>query len=89
MPSSTQTVARRAHTVANANDFSWRNRVAAWEGALRIMADKPWFRFGWNQPERVCDQFYRSSKVPEAAAFHESSLGTITTSPSRSTMSPP
>jgi hypothetical protein len=61
--------ARRAVSVANANDFSWRNRVAAWEGALQMMAEKPWFGYGWNQPERVYDQFYRPSKVPEGAAI--------------------
>ena len=55
-------VARRAVSVANANDFSWRKRVAAWEGALQMMAEKPWFGFGWNQPERVYDQFYRAAK---------------------------
>ena len=43
-------VARRAVSVANANDFSWRNRVAAWEGALQMMAERPWLGFGWNQP---------------------------------------
>ena len=50
-------VARRAVSVANANDFSWRNRVAAWEGALQMMAERPWFGFGWNQPEQVYDKF--------------------------------
>jgi O-antigen ligase len=60
---------RRAYSVANANDFSWRNRVAAWEGSLQMMAERPWFGFGWNQPERVYDQFYRSSAVPEGAAI--------------------
>ena len=62
-------VVRRAYSVANANDFSWRNRVAAWEGALQMMAERPWFGFGWNQPERLYDQFYRSSAVPEGAAI--------------------
>jgi O-antigen ligase len=62
-------IARRAVSVANANDFSWRNRVAAWDGALQMMAERPWFGFGWNQPERVYDQFYRPSRVPEGAAI--------------------
>ena len=62
-------VARRAYSVANANDFSWRNRVAAWEGALQMMAEKPWFGFGWNQPERVCAAFYCPPKVDEGMAI--------------------
>jgi hypothetical protein len=41
-------VVRRASSVGNVNDFSWRNRVAAWEGALQMMAEKPWLGFGWN-----------------------------------------
>ena len=44
---------RRAATVANQNDFSWRNRVTAWEGALNIFAHYPWFGGGWNQPEQL------------------------------------
>jgi len=71
--------ARRAVSVANANDFSWRNRVAAWEGALQMMAEKPWFGCGWNQPERVYDQFYRSSKVPEGAAIQLNDYFTLGT----------
>ena len=61
--------ARRAVSVGNVNDFSWRNRVAAWEGALQMMADKPWFGFGWNQPERVYDSFYRPARLTEGAAI--------------------
>ena len=62
-------VVRRTYTVANANDFSWRNRVAAWEGALQMMAERPWLGFGWNQPERVYDQYYRATKLNEGMAI--------------------
>jgi O-antigen ligase len=62
-------VARRVMSVGNVNDFSWRNRVAAWEGAMQMIAEKPWFGFGWNRPEPVYDHFYRESKVSEAAAI--------------------
>jgi O-antigen ligase len=62
-------VARRAYTVANANDFSWRNRVAAWEGALQMVAERPWLGFGWNQPERVYGQYYRATKLNEGMAI--------------------
>ncbi|MFN3408457.1 MAG: O-antigen ligase family protein [Limisphaerales bacterium] len=60
---------RRAFSVGNKNDFSWRNRVAAWEGALAMMADKPLVGFGWNKPERIYDQFYRPPKVSEGMAI--------------------
>jgi len=62
-------VARRAFSVVNANDFSWRKRVAAYEGALQMLADKPWFGYGWNQPERVYDALYRPAKVDEGMAI--------------------
>ena len=73
-------VARRAYTVANANDFSWRNRVAAWEGALQMMAEKPWLGFGWNQPERVYDRYYRAAKVDEGMAIQLNDYFTLGTS---------
>jgi O-antigen ligase len=34
-----------------------------------MMADKPWFGFGWNQPERVYSPFYRPAKVDEGMAI--------------------
>jgi O-antigen ligase len=70
---------RRAYSVANANDFSWRNRVAAWEGALQMMAEKPWFGFGWNQPERVYDRYYRAAKVDEGMAIQMNDYFTLGT----------
>ena len=62
-------VARRVYSVANAKDFSWRNRVAAWEGALQMIAERPWSGFGWNQPERVYSALYRPAKVDEGMAI--------------------
>jgi hypothetical protein len=60
--------ARRALSVANVNDFSWRNRLAAWEGTLQMMTDRPWFGFGWNQPEPMYHHYYRPVKVSESMA---------------------
>jgi hypothetical protein len=62
-------LARRAFSVGNVNDFSWRNRVAAWEGALQMMSDKPLLGFGWNRPERIYDHYYRPAKVVEGTAI--------------------
>jgi O-antigen ligase len=74
------TLGRRAVSVANANDFSWRNRVAAWEGALQMMSERPWLGFGWNQPERVYDQLYRPNWLPEGGAFQLNDYMTLGTS---------
>jgi hypothetical protein len=62
-------VGRRAYSVVNANDFSWRARLIAFEGLLQMLADKPWFGFGWNQPERVGGTLYRPAKVGEGMAI--------------------
>jgi O-antigen ligase len=59
----------RAMSVANANDFSWRNRIFAWEGALQIMAEHPWFGVGWNLPERLYQSYYLPPKPTEAMAI--------------------
>ena len=58
-------VIRRALSMGNVNDFSWRKRLFAYEGALQVMASKPWGGFGWDQPKVVYDQFYRPGKVDE------------------------
>jgi len=53
--------ARRALSAVNASDFSWRNRVTAWEGALQIMAEHPFLGAGWNQPEPLYESYYLDS----------------------------
>ncbi|MGN6553560.1 MAG: O-antigen ligase family protein [Verrucomicrobiota bacterium] len=61
--------ARRALSVANANDFSWRNRVAAWEGTLQMIAEQPWLGVGWNQPEPMYENYYLLPRLEESAAI--------------------
>jgi O-antigen ligase len=61
--------AQRVVSIANANDFSWRNRVSAWEGTLQMMAERPWFGFGWEKSDQVYDKLHRSSKVVESGAI--------------------
>jgi len=59
----------RALSAGNQNDFSWRNRVAAWEGALQITAEYPWFGAGWNQPEPLYEHYYLPPRFTESAAI--------------------
>jgi O-antigen ligase len=51
-------LARRATSVANANDFSWRNRLISYEGALQIMANHPIIGIGWRRVEPEFECFY-------------------------------
>jgi len=62
-------LAHRAFSAVNSADFSWRNRVAAWEGALQITAEHPGFGTGWNQPEPLFEHFYLPPKLTESAAI--------------------
>jgi hypothetical protein len=60
---------RRAFSVGNINDSSWRMRVEAWEGALNIMAHSPWVGSEWKKPELTYYQLFQKPKVLEGAAI--------------------
>lgn len=60
---------RRVLSVANMNDFSWRNRVAAYEGALQMMAERPVFGVGWGQSGERYGNFYAKPKIEDAGAI--------------------
>ena len=62
-------VAQRVASVGNLNDFSWRNRVAAWQGATRMMRTRPVIGFGWGEAEAVYGKKYLPPKVIEGAAI--------------------
>jgi len=60
---------RRVFSVGNVNDFSWRNRVTAWQGAGRMMLEKPLAGFGWGRAEEVYRKEYRAERLEETAAI--------------------
>ena len=62
-------IVRRAFSAANQNDFAWRNRMAAYEGALQIMADRPLLGLGWDTPKLVYDNLYQPAKLAEGKAL--------------------
>ena len=62
-------VARRIASVSNPNDFSWRNRVVAWHGAVQMMRDSPLTGFGWQQAEVTYVKEYCPTRVTESAAI--------------------
>jgi len=61
--------ARRVLSSVNPVDFSWRNRVVAWEGALQISSEHPWFGAGWNQPRPLYEHYYLPPRLQEGAAI--------------------
>ena len=62
-------LAQRVLSPVNMADFSWRNRVAAWEGTLQISAEHPWLGAGWNEPESLYEHYYLPQKLTESAAI--------------------
>jgi hypothetical protein len=60
---------RRVFSVANPYDFSWQNRVTTWEGALQMMADRPWFGWGWKQALAHYEAFYMPGKLTDGRAL--------------------
>lgn len=59
---------RRAFSGANINDFSWRNRVSAWHGSLRMVRDHPFLGVGWGQVEQSFTHAYQAERLEEPAA---------------------
>jgi hypothetical protein len=59
--------AQRAFSAVNVNDFSWRNRVTAWKGAIHMMVDRPLIGFGWGEAESAYGKKY--SPLDESAAI--------------------
>ncbi len=60
---------RRAFTVGNPADHSWRNRVLAYEQALQMMGDRPFAGYGWSGWQEIHREFYQPSTQIEGAAI--------------------
>jgi O-antigen ligase len=60
---------RRALSSVNAADFSWRNRIAAWEGALQITAENPLSGAGWSNPQPLYGHYYLQARLTETGAI--------------------
>jgi hypothetical protein len=60
---------RRAVSVANANDFSSRNRMSAAVAGLQMIGARPWGGFGWEGPGNVYNYFYRPAKLVDGQAI--------------------
>jgi hypothetical protein len=54
--------------VGNMNDFSWRNRVASWPGALEAISRKPLVGWGWGRPANVFEHGHKPVALSEGGA---------------------
>jgi O-antigen ligase len=59
----------RLFSIGNVNDFSWRNRLAAWEGAMEMIDDHPVLGVGWVEIQSAYGSFYRPPKIDENTAI--------------------
>ena len=62
-------LAQRAFSVVNANDFSWRNRVTAWNGAIHMMVDRPLNGFGWGLATSEYQKNYLPPQLKDPGAI--------------------
>ncbi len=71
------TVVKRLVSVTDVNDYSWRNRLLAWEGAMQIIADHPFFGVGWRRLAEEFEYFYAPSRLSEFASIQLNDFLTI------------
>jgi hypothetical protein len=62
-------VISRTLSVFNQNDFSSRNRVAAYVGTLQMIADRPLIGYGWDNVGGIYSSFYMQSRLTEGDAI--------------------
>jgi len=69
-----QPLLRRAFSVANVNDFSWRNRVTFWTGGLAALADKPISGYGWGSWGASFHEKYKADRLENLMAVENDYL---------------
>lgn len=57
--STDELVLRRALSISNINDFSWRNRLTAYEGSLQMAQTKYLGGYGWGNPQKYYEAFFQ------------------------------
>ena len=60
---------RRLFSWGNVNDFSWRNRLVTYEGAMQMMATKPMRGFGWGEFVELYEASFKPSKLDNGRAI--------------------
>lgn len=60
---------RRVFSIANPLDFSWRNRIYTWVGAIEMIANRPMTGFGWVSSEQIFFDDFNNWELSDASAF--------------------
>ena len=60
---------QRMFSAVDTLDFSWRNRIAALNGAAEITAEHSWAGVGWSRPELLYEHYYVSPKLVDGEAI--------------------
>jgi len=64
-----QPLLRRMFSVANVNDFSWRNRVTAWGCGIAALAEKPITGYGWSSWGTSFQKNYKAERLENLQAI--------------------
>jgi len=62
-------ISHRIFSIGNPNDFSWRNRIEGWIGAMDMIADKPYFGCGWNDVQALYENDYSPFRLSDSRAI--------------------
>ncbi len=60
---------RRVFSIFNSRDQSWTNRIDAWEGATRMLLDRPVWGYGWNNVREAYSSYYRPTWLIDGGAI--------------------
>jgi O-antigen ligase len=64
----------RAVSASSLNDLSWRNRLAAWEGTLQMIWDRPCFGFGWGASDAFYKNYYSAPRIEDTGLVIHSNI---------------
>lgn len=67
-------VLHRAESVLNLEDFSWRNRLVAWHGALQIIAENPLLGVGWNSVRSTYENYHKPLTMSDGGAIETNDI---------------
>jgi len=70
-------VVRRLYSINNPNDFSIRNRITAWSGALEMIKDRPVTGYGWGSAETVYENYYMPLELDDGKAIGLNDYSTL------------
>jgi hypothetical protein len=60
---------QRLRSMTDAVDMSWVNRIAAWDGQVKMIVDQPLFGRGWTAGRQIFARYYKPDFLREDGAY--------------------